>query len=520
MSVSSRTLQWHSGMVAVLLAAALVRLIHLTDRSLWFDEAFSWRLSQFPFAEFLERAEKDVHPVLYYIVLRLWAAPFTFFGADLSLFWLRALSVLLGVATVAAMAMAGTVLFRSRFVGAAAALFTAFNAFQVQYAWEARMYTLGTLLLPLAFITVLRCAQAVTWPQALRRATAAGMVSGALLHVHYYTLFSVAALGSFAAVVVIVRLYRAWRRAWLLPSTWALILGMVLAGMIFAPWAPIFLAQRAQVQQVFWIPPLAAWSVPNTMARLFMGGVSEPLRATAVVSVLAVVLVLGSALARGRTRSDILLVLSFLLPFAGSWWISRSTSIYQDRYFVFASLPLLLLCARVASFLPRRAAITAVVALSLGAFATITNFWRQLDFPSHPGAAGAAAFLLQETKAEEPVIVSSSFTYFPMAFHLPGGVSALKRARRPARAVSPRLYSEKGELLHFSGGPILLRADLVGPEVFRQERLQRLWAVDTTGFGGSTLSVLLPFTAVRKVVFPELFAYQGDIIVREYISAP
>jgi hypothetical protein len=154
-------------------------------------------------------------------------------------------------------------------------------------------------------------------------------------------------------------------------------------------------------------------------------------------------------------------------------------------------------------------AITAAVALSLGGFVTVTNFWQQLDFPSHPGAAGAAAFLRQEAKAEEPVIVSSSFTYFPMAFHLKDGV-----------ALSPRLYSWSGELLYFSGGPILLRADLIGPEAFRQERLQRLWAVDTTGFGGSTLSVPLPFTAVREVVFPELFAYQGDIIVREYVAVP
>src|SRR3990167_1194317 len=55
----------------VLLGVAL-RAYQVTMRSLWFDEAFSWRLIQFPWVEMLTRASQDVHPPFYYILLKGW----------------------------------------------------------------------------------------------------------------------------------------------------------------------------------------------------------------------------------------------------------------------------------------------------------------------------------------------------------------------------------------------------------------------------------------------------------------
>src|SRR3989338_11107154 len=73
--------------VIVLLGVAL-RSYHLGARGLWFDEAFSWRLIQFPLPELPTRAAADVHPPLYYILLKLWASIF-----DTSLLSLRLFSV-------------------------------------------------------------------------------------------------------------------------------------------------------------------------------------------------------------------------------------------------------------------------------------------------------------------------------------------------------------------------------------------------------------------------------------------
>src|SRR5688572_15792167 len=78
-------------MLALIIGVGVgLRTYHLTARSIWFDESFSWRLVQFPWSEVISRTAADAHPPLYYLVLKTWA---NVFGN--SLFALRSLSVAL-----------------------------------------------------------------------------------------------------------------------------------------------------------------------------------------------------------------------------------------------------------------------------------------------------------------------------------------------------------------------------------------------------------------------------------------
>jgi uncharacterized membrane protein len=503
----------------ILLAALLIRLNHLTDRSLWFDEAFSWRLIEFPFFEFLSRSAADVHPILYYIFLWLWCAPLYLFKLTISLFWLRLFSVILSVGTVAATYYAGKTLFQSRRIGIAAALLTAVSAFQIQYAWEARMYALGTLLLCLCLAFLIKTTNAKTNTNAWRNGIIFGLLTSALFHVHYFMLFSIAAIFLFVAIfsfLQIIKLSSPEKK-----SVLPLIAGSLLAIVIFLPWFPVFLKQRAQVQQSYWIPPMDNWSIPNTMSRLLLGGTNDFSHRTSVICSVLVVLILFTPLIFGRKKGDFLLFLSFVVPFAGSWWLSRGTSIYQDRYFVFASLALILLAARCIYFFPSRFHIKSIVIIILAcySFYNVTQFWSSLHFKDHPGTIAAAKYIEENANWNEPILVSSSFVYFPIAFHLPTGVRygiAQNRYSYLANIATPKLYSESGELSHFGGGPILTKDDVAGPEIF-QKQPAIIWVVDTSGFGGSKLSVPTNYKLANEKSFSELFGYQGDIIVRKYI---
>src|SRR5262245_58455103 len=82
---------------AVMLALG-VRSYRLSDRSLWLDEAFTWRLVEFPMAEMWERITHDNSPPLYYFILKGWISL-----AGSSPFALRFPSVLFGAITVWAM---------------------------------------------------------------------------------------------------------------------------------------------------------------------------------------------------------------------------------------------------------------------------------------------------------------------------------------------------------------------------------------------------------------------------------
>jgi mannosyltransferase len=84
-------------LAVVLLAGLMLRLQTASTRSIWFDEAWSWRMSRFPLAELIERTAADVHPPLYYLLLKAWTALFG--DSPLAM---RSMSALFGVLTILA----------------------------------------------------------------------------------------------------------------------------------------------------------------------------------------------------------------------------------------------------------------------------------------------------------------------------------------------------------------------------------------------------------------------------------
>src|SRR4051794_38796584 len=60
----------------IVLAALGLRGYGLGWRSLWFDEAFSWRLAEFPVSELVTRVRHDNHTPLYFLLLKGWCVLF------------------------------------------------------------------------------------------------------------------------------------------------------------------------------------------------------------------------------------------------------------------------------------------------------------------------------------------------------------------------------------------------------------------------------------------------------------
>ena len=63
-----------AGLGAVVLVGFLPRAWRLGRPGLTSDEAFSWRLTRYGLGEMLRRAAEDVHPPLYYVLLKPWLA--------------------------------------------------------------------------------------------------------------------------------------------------------------------------------------------------------------------------------------------------------------------------------------------------------------------------------------------------------------------------------------------------------------------------------------------------------------
>jgi len=119
----------------ILSTATFVRVYGLGGPSFWVDEVYSAMVVE----SFSKMWASDVHPPLYYALLYLWAS---FSTTD---YWLRLLSAVLGVLTVAMTYVVGRIVFNTP-AALWAAAFLAIMPIHVEYSQEARPYALLTFL--------------------------------------------------------------------------------------------------------------------------------------------------------------------------------------------------------------------------------------------------------------------------------------------------------------------------------------------------------------------------------------
>ena len=518
-------------LLLIILLGIGLRTYQLTARSLWFDEAFSWRLIQFSWPEMIARDAQDVHPPLYYILLKSWAVVF-----GTSLLALRLFSVLAATGSIAltymfvaaswSLSSQKDVASRARAAALTASLFMAVSGWQIAFAWEARMYTLGVFFTLLSSWLLLVASRQKK--QRLLWWLLWGLAAAAMVYTHYYGLFSLCAQGIFMIGLLIA--HTRGRIGEMLQSSyaWYALCGAALTGILFAPWLPTFVRQHAQVQNQYWIPPLNLWSIPDTLYRMVLPTPDTPIHAGAgttltllpvVLAALALAwLIWGHQLDRPKKTlkaggstldASVLVATMAVVPFILSLLLSwRGQSLYQDRYFVLAQPFILVAIAviffRFRSLIIRRLFISLFALLLLGGY---IRHMVQLDIPGHPGARAAVQYAYTFRTAQEPVYSSSSFIHFAAAHYA---------QEEFQNTTIPHLYMATGELSHFAGGPILTKQDIVGPELLTNQATQSFWLIETTGFGASELKVPETFKRVDRKSYPELYGYQGDVIVNRY----
>ncbi len=223
--------------VAVLLLATATRFFRLGAQSLWSDEGNSVALAHRSFAEIAVRTAHDIHPPLYYWLLKFWVA-----GWGDTEFAVRALSAALGVLLVAVIFRLGTRWFGWQ-AGIAAALLAAVNPFQVYYAQEARMYMLLTLLGALTALFAVEY-----WRKGeTRRLVGYALAAAAGLYTHY-------AFPVMLATVNLAAIFFLWNRK---RRLWKWLAAQLIPLVLFSPWLPIAIRQLTTWPQSLLTPTSA-----------------------------------------------------------------------------------------------------------------------------------------------------------------------------------------------------------------------------------------------------------------------
>ena len=123
----------------ILLGFAL-RVLRLEFQPLWWDEGYSVWFATHPLPQLLALTAADIHPPLYYILLRGWIGAFGPGPIALRMF-----SVVVGVLAIPLIYVVARRLFTPR-VGWLAAFLLAISPMHIYYSQEVRMYGLAMLL--------------------------------------------------------------------------------------------------------------------------------------------------------------------------------------------------------------------------------------------------------------------------------------------------------------------------------------------------------------------------------------
>ncbi len=121
--------------------ALVLRIIFIEQKNLWFDEIYSWNVSQANLKAIIEMSAGDIHPPFYYIILKFWTLLFS----D-SVFSLRMLSVTISLAGMMFIYLLCRKIFKTNIEIFFALLLYAVSPLNIYYSQEVRMFNLNLFL--------------------------------------------------------------------------------------------------------------------------------------------------------------------------------------------------------------------------------------------------------------------------------------------------------------------------------------------------------------------------------------
>jgi hypothetical protein len=520
------------GRAAAAVALALLlgwRLHHLDARALFFDEAFSWQLTRFPWPEMVARARQDVHPLLYYAELKVWTG-----ALGDSVLAMRALSVawfgvaLWGTSLLCREAglarsrppagLAGPAPWRDD-AGPIAMLLLAASPLLFRYCQEVRMYTQEVALVIVSSWLLLRALRETARPG--RWWAAYGLAAAALAHTHNFALFSLAAQAGFAAGLILLAAVRRGQAPWRSPTArWGLGAGLLVAT-LYLPWLPTLLRQRARVAEDYWATPVShrAPTSPKVWRPVILRCVTQaqdegPLSSRDEWLADGLLLMAAGTLVLLACRGDRLgwlLVAGVVVPVALAVALSHATgrNLIVFRFFM---PPVALLLIGLGLLLgavgpgPLRWGLAALVA---GNLALCTAFFvESLGLPGRAESRAAADYVAAHRRPGDRVVGITAVDFLPLKYHA--------RGRFDVRlAVAPGLPA----LTHYRGAPVLQPGDLLRWRGAAEPPRGRVWFLGSDS-DHSKLPKPRAWARLDELHLPETIRWRGEAVLELWGPRP
>jgi uncharacterized membrane protein len=250
----------------ILALGLFLRLRNILNRDFWYDEAFTGVTVKANFWEMIRITINDVHPPLYYMLLK----PFAYFF-NYSVFGIRFFSVIFGVLGIWAIYLFAKELFNKK-TALWASLIAAISPFAIQYSQEGRMYSMLSFFVVMAAYFLIRGFKTDRY----RCYIYFGIFMGLSWLTHYMgVIFSalfylIYIFWNFSETKQKITVSECFKK--LLPSRY-IIFGYLAALAIFAFWIKIFIGhlRYSGLNNMQWVRP-ASFSDIFTNAQIFIFG--------------------------------------------------------------------------------------------------------------------------------------------------------------------------------------------------------------------------------------------------------
>ncbi len=229
--------------------------------SIWTDEAFTLALIDHSYIESIVLTANDVHPPLYYLLLKVFVQILSLIAPGLD-------SVIIGklfsAVVFAVIYLVGLISVRKEFGSLVGGLFTLIMmTFPpiMEYGVEIRMYQLAILFVSLAYMEL---HLAVKYGVRKKHWTAFAIFS---ICAAYTQLFACLAIGMlYLCALIWIGLFSGQRKKTLWKPFFKCIISMAVC---FLPWLIVVIRQFMMLQEDYWIDPISRYDIPIYWKFLF-----------------------------------------------------------------------------------------------------------------------------------------------------------------------------------------------------------------------------------------------------------
>lgn len=304
---------WLKIFIVMTVLCALLSLLIVNGQNIWSDEAYSMRYAQLDWMEIWDITALDVHPPLYYWMLKAFMAV-----AGSGIYQAKLFSVIAHILTLAFCGWQLRKLFGSRLSLCFMALYILFP-FSFGYVEEIRMYSWSAFFTSVCAIYAYKAFQkssVLNWAMLALSTLAAS-------YTHYFALVSVGII-NFALMVGIIRHHRSMK--WVLPF----IISLVLIFACYLPWLGEFIAQLVyKAENEYWIEPVTLRVIASWVASYLSAGNAMSALIVAFISLL----LLLNLVFRVKEKPLTLALLALAVP-VGTAFVGLAASIIVRPVFV------------------------------------------------------------------------------------------------------------------------------------------------------------------------------------------